>query len=208
MMELGRLEAFSDGVFAVAITLLALDLSVGGPEDGSLAHQLLNHWPAFVAYLISFFTIGVIWVNHHVLFAGLARLDRTMLFVNLLLMLFVVAIPFATATMAEYLPDGGPDSHLATSLYGVVMTGMASSFGLVLNHAIKREHMADPLEPAAQKAAQRRFAVGIMTYVGASLLAWVSASAAFACYGAVAIFYVLEQTPSRQTTKRAAAELR
>ena len=199
-MERGRLEAFSDGVFAISITLLALDLTLGGPEEGPLAHQLLNHWPAFVAYLISFFTIGVIWVNHHALFAGLVRLDRQMLFVNLLLMLFIAAIPFATATMAEYLAAGGPDSRLATAMYGVVMTGMAGSFGLVLRRAIKHEHMSDPLEPAAQTAAQRRFVVGILTYVGATLLALVSAPVAFACYGAVAIFYVLEQTPSRQMT--------
>jgi uncharacterized membrane protein len=197
-MERGRLEAFSDGVFAVAITLLALDLTVAGPEEGSLAHQLLSHWPAFVAYLISFFTIGVIWVNHHVLFASLVRLDRTMLFVNLLLMLFVVAIPFATATMAEYVAEGGPDSRLATAIYGAVMTGMASSFGLVLNRAITHGHMADPLEPAARAAAQRRFGGGILVYVCATLLALLNAPAAFACYGAVAMFYVLEQTPSRQ----------
>jgi uncharacterized membrane protein len=205
-MERGRLEAFSDGVFAVAITLLALNLTVAGPEEGPLAQQLLTHWPAFVAYLISFFTIGVIWVNHHVLFGGLARLDRTLLFVNLLLMLFVVAIPFATATMAEYLADGGPDSRLATAIYGAVMTGMAGSFGLVLNRAIRHEHMSDPLEPAARTAAQRRFAAGILVYVGASFLALVNAPVAFACYGAVAFFYVLEQTPSRQAVSPARQE--
>ena len=66
-MDRGRLEAFSDGVFAVAITLLALNLAVGGPRYGPLAHQLADQWPAFVAYLISFFTIGIIWVNHHAL---------------------------------------------------------------------------------------------------------------------------------------------
>lgn len=197
-MDGGRLEAFSDGVFAVAITLLALDLSVAGPEQGPLAHQLVTRWPAFVAYLISFFTIGVIWVNHHALFTGLARLDRAMLFVNLLLMLFVVAIPFATATMAEYLSAGGQDSRLATAIYGAVMTGMAASFGLVLRRAIKHEHMKDPLNPAARVAAQRRFAAGILVYVGATVLALLSAPAAFACYGVVAIFYVLEQTPGRE----------
>src|SRR5215831_8382274 len=101
-VDRGRLEAFSDGVFAVAITLLALNLFVAGPGHGPLVRQLGDHWPSFVAYLISFFTIGVIWVNHHALMRNVAAVDRTLLFLNLVLLLFVVLIPFATGTMAEY----------------------------------------------------------------------------------------------------------
>ena len=107
-MDRSRLEAFSDGVFAVAITLLALNLAVAGPGTGSLLDQLGRHWPAFVAYVISFFTIGIIWVNHHALVRNIAVVDRTLLFVNLLLLLFVVAIPFVTATMADYLTGRRP----------------------------------------------------------------------------------------------------
>src|SRR5580704_9166580 len=103
-MDRSRLEAFSDGVIAVAITLLALNLTVAGPGHGSsLAQQLHDKWPAFVAYLISFFTIGIIWVNHHALVRTIKTVDRTLLFLNLVLLLFVVAIPFATATVADYL---------------------------------------------------------------------------------------------------------
>jgi len=76
-MERDRLEAFSDGVIAVAITLLALDLVIAGPGHGSLVKQLGDHWPSFVAYLISFFTIGIIWVNHHDLVKNIAHVDRT-----------------------------------------------------------------------------------------------------------------------------------
>ncbi len=92
-MSLGRLEAFSDGVFAVAITLLTLNLTVAGPGHGKLINLLGHARSAFVAYVVSFFTIGVIWVNHRSLFSGLARVDRVLLFLNLLLLLFVVAIP-------------------------------------------------------------------------------------------------------------------
>src|SRR5262249_11273606 len=88
----GRLEAFSDGVFAVAITLLALNLAVAGPGHGSLGRQLTDHWPSFVAYGISFFTIGIIWVNHHALFGTLKAIDRTLVFWNLLLLFFIVSI--------------------------------------------------------------------------------------------------------------------
>src|SRR5690242_21716180 len=103
-MESDRLEAFSDGVFAVAITLLALDLVVPGPGGGiSLAQKLQHHVPSFAAFVVSFLTIGIIWVNHHTLFRNFAEVDRPLLFLNLLLLFFVVCIPFATSTFAAYL---------------------------------------------------------------------------------------------------------
>ena len=101
-MDRGRLEAFSDGVFAVAITLLALDLTVAGPEAHThLSHQLHDKWPAFLALLISFFTIGIIWVNHHQLVSNIVVVTRALLFLNLVLLLFVVLIPFANAICRE-----------------------------------------------------------------------------------------------------------
>ena len=92
-MDRSRLEAFSNGVIAVAITLLALDLTVAGPGHGQLAHQLAEHWPAFLAYVISFLTIGIIWVNHHALIRTIKTVTRTLLFLNLLLLLLRRADP-------------------------------------------------------------------------------------------------------------------
>ena len=137
-MDRSRLEAFSDGVFAVAITLLALNLIVARPgRHDTLLHQLGTHWPVFVAYLISFFIIGIVWVNHHVLVRGIAVVDRTLLFLNLVLLLFVVMIPWATATTANYLaaylaPHGSyahRDTQIAMMLYGAVFLGMSAGFG-------------------------------------------------------------------------------
>ena len=122
-MDRGRLEAFSDGVFAVAITLLALNLAVKGPGYGTLAHQLAHQWPGYLAYLISFFTIGIIWVNHHTLVSNVAVVTRMLLFLNLVLLLFVVLIPVATGTVADYLADGGFDAKLAVAVYGIVLDG-------------------------------------------------------------------------------------
>ncbi len=169
-MDRGRLEAFSDGVFAVAITLLALNLAVGGPGHGPLLQQLGQHWPTFIAYLISFFTIGIIWVNHHALMTNIRVVDRTLLFLNLLLLLFVVVIPFATATMAEYLTSGGQDAHTAMALY-----------------AVPRER---------RRRAWLQFGVGLLVYLVATGVAFVNAPAALAIIGLVAVYYMVDPRPA------------
>src|SRR5215472_15219390 len=125
LMDSARLEAFSDGVFAVAITLLALNLIVPGPGHGKLSTQLVHHWPSFAGYLVSFLTIGIIWVNHHTLFKNFAKIDRALLFFNLLLLFFVVAIPFATSTLALYLRHGGTQASVAAALYQAIFEGMS-----------------------------------------------------------------------------------
>jgi uncharacterized membrane protein len=190
-----RLEAFSDGVFAVAITLLALNLAIGGPGHGALTGQLLSHWPAYVAYVVSFSTIGVIWVNHHALFSQIASADRRLLFLNLLLLFFVVSIPFTTSTMAEYLPANDSDAHVATATYGVIMTGMALSFDLVLWHSLRLNHVPAPPTRAGRFLIQLRFGVGTIVYVVATALAFVNVWIAVALFAATALYYVLQQSP-------------
>jgi len=135
----GRLEAFSDGVFAVAITLLSIDLVVAGPGHGTtLAHQLREAWPNFAAFLVSFFVVGIIWVNHHSLFKNFAKVDRTLLFLNLLLLLFVVTIPFVTSTLAK-VPDRQLPlaPSLAAVLYSGVSLAMSVSFALLFNWSVR-----------------------------------------------------------------------
>ena len=142
-MDRGRLEAFSDGVFAVAITLLALNLTVPGGKD--LLMQLTQHWPAFAGYLVSFLTIGIIWVNHHVLVRQITKVDRTLLFVNLMLLLFVVLIPFGTATAADYLPHNSRDARLAMVLYSGIFLGMSAGFGAIFEWTLHGERVYHPL---------------------------------------------------------------
>jgi uncharacterized membrane protein len=196
-MDSARLEAFSDGVFAVAITLLALDLAVAGPGHGTLAHQLANKWPSFAAYAISFLTIGIIWVNHHGVFKNLSEIDRTLLFFNLLLLFFVVSIPFATSTMATYLREGGADSHLASVLYLGAFEGMSIAFTLIFWWAIRHEHMRVPLSPADARRASIRFGIGQVGYIVGIGVCFVSAPAALVISFLVAVYYVFEQTPRR-----------
>jgi uncharacterized membrane protein len=192
-----RLEAFSDGVFAVAITLLALNVAVAGPGHGvSLARQLGSHWPAFVAYVISFFTIGIIWVNHHGLLRAVKSVDRTLLFVNLAMLLFVVLIPFSTATAAEYLSRDDWDSRVAMALYAGVFLGMSVGFGGIFEWTLHGEHVYRPVPAEQHWAARFRFAGGAGIYAVCVVVALFNAYIAFVLMGLVAVYYIFERLPS------------
>jgi TMEM175 potassium channel family protein len=199
-MDRSRLEAFSDGVFAVAITLLALNLTVAGPGHGpkypSLTDQLQAHWPAFLAYLLSFFMIGIIWVNHHVLVRSITKVDRTLLFVNLVLLLFVVLIPFATATVADYLTKNTWDANVAMALYGGVLLGMSIGFGSIFEWTLHGQRVYQPLPPEKHWAARARFVGGGLVYVVAIIVALINAIAAFVLIALVAVYYIVERTPA------------
>ena len=195
-MDRGRLEAFSDGVFAVAITLLALNLTIAGPGHGTLAHQIGQHWPGYVAYLISFFTIGIIWVNHHSLVSNVAEVTRLLLFLNLVLLLFVVLVPVATGMVAEYLGPGGFDAKLAVALYGAVLFGMSAGFAGIAEWSLKAGRTLAPVPPDRRWAARLRFMAGGLVYLAITGLAFVSAPAGFVLSGLVGLYYVFEQTPA------------
>jgi uncharacterized membrane protein len=194
-VDRGRLEAFSDGVIAVAITLLALNLFVLVPGHGPLLGQLAAHWPAFIAYVVSFFVIGIVWVNHHALLNNIVVVDRTLLFLNLVLLLFVVMIPFATSTMAFYLTSRDQDSHIAMVLYGVILEGMAVSFAAIFGWSLGKGRTNYPLPPAAQRAAWLRFSVGVLAYLVAIGVAFISAPAALLIIALIALYYIAERTP-------------
>jgi uncharacterized membrane protein len=192
-MSTRRLESFSDGVLAVAITLLSLDLAVSGPGHGTLAHQLTQRWPTFTSYVVSFLVIGIIWINHHSLFSNLEKIDRGTLFLNLLLLLFVVAIPFATATMAEYLRVGGSDSHLAAALYAVVSLGVGLAFAMMFLWSSRHGHFRTALDPRTRRNAFVRFGIGNLAYTLAIGLAFVSAWLTLVVVALAAIYYSFEQ---------------
>ena len=196
VVETSRAEAFSDGVFAVAITLLALDLRPG--EGATLGEQLLDRDAIahYAAYVVSFVVIGIIWVNHHSVFRQITRVDRVLLFANLLLLLFVAAIPFPTALLAEHLGDA-TDSHPAAFAYSAVMFLMGASFGLVWWWAVRGGRLLDrPMRPAEERVALRRFTVGTAAYLSLMALAWLSAPLTLAGHLLVAVYYVLDQVPA------------
>jgi len=196
-MDRSRLEAFSDGVFAVAITLLALNLTVAGPGGHlSLADHLHEKWPAFLAYLISFFMIGIVWVNHHVLVRSIVKVDRTLLFLNLVLLLFVVLIPFATGTVADYFSRHDWNTRVAMMLYGGVFLGMSVGFGTIFEWTLHGQRVHQPLPPERHWPARVRFLVGGLVYVAAIVIALFSDVASFVLIAAVAVYYIVERTPA------------
>jgi Endosomal/lysosomal potassium channel TMEM175 len=138
---------------------------VNGPGHGPLASQLADKWPAFVAYLISFFTVGIIWVNHHALVSNIVTVSRTLLFLNLVLLLFVVMVPFATVTVADYLAHGGFDAQLAFAVYGIVLDGMSIGFASMLEWSLGEGRTRIAVPPGQRWAVQVRFTSGGLAYL-------------------------------------------
>jgi uncharacterized membrane protein len=194
VFSVGRVEAFSDGVLAVAITLLVLDLHLDAAK-GSIADQLGSTWPSYAAYLVSFFVIGVVWVNHHALFARASGADRVILFYNLMLLMFVTLIPFTTSTLAGYLRAGGSDERLAVVFYGAATEGMAIAFTLILRHLVHHGLVRTQATPEQARQAVRRFGVGSLIYPVITLIGLISPVAMLVCYAALTGFYMFDQTP-------------
>ena len=202
-MEKGRAEAFSDGVLAVAITLLVLDLHVEATGHGSLSHQLAQTWPSFAAYLVSFFVIGVIWVNHHALFALIDRVDRVLLFENLTLLMFVTTLPFTTSTLATFVREGGANARWAVVLYGISNIGMAFGFTAMLSRIVHHGLLANPVTPEVAKRAVQRFGLGTIAYPVATAAGLFWPPLILIAIGVLAVYYMAEQTQILPNADRA-----
>jgi uncharacterized membrane protein len=193
-----RVEAFSDGVFAIAIaiTLLILEIKVPkGGEHGALWHALGAQWPSYAAYVVSFLVIGIMWVNHHQLFSYVVRVDRTLMFLNLLVLMVVAAVPWPTAVLAEYLREDGA-SHVAAAVYSMVMVVMAFAFQAVWWHLTRTGHLfASRVDVPAARATRLRFALGSLAYPVTVGLAFVSAPLTLAAHGLLALYYGFNLVP-------------
>jgi uncharacterized membrane protein len=190
MNSTARLETFSDGVFAIAATLLILEIRL--PDDVSVTHGLVHAWPSYVAYATSFLTIGIIWVNHHTVLQQIGRVDRTFLFINVVFLMIVAFSPFPTRVVAEHLREGSKSAAFA---YGVDFTLMAISYGAMWFYAaIGRRLIAEDADQRVVSGISRSFAPGSFIYGAATLSSLISAYLAVALYAAIAIFYVVESS--------------
>lgn len=190
MNDTARLETFSDGIFAIAATLLILDVNLNG--DGSVAHQLVQAWPSYAAYAISFATLGIVWVNHHTVFKQIGRVDRTFLFINVLFLMVVAFTPFPTRVLAENMRE---QSKAAAVAYGLTYTAMALCFNALWFYAARRRRLiAEDADQRTVSGISRSFAPGAFIYGIATLSALLSAVLAVVLYAAIAIFYVIESS--------------
>ena len=191
-----RLEAFSDGVLAIAITLLVLDISVRPP--GGLT-DLLREWPALLGYVVSFVTIGAVWLAHTTLTEVLSRTDQILLRLNLLLLLAVAFLPFPTRMVADSLSltATGPE-RVAVTLYGLVLLAvrilLAALFAYASREQLLVERLAGP-DSEAVAAARRKNLPAILAYAATVLVGLLLPVVAVAVYFGIAIFVV---TPFRQ----------
>jgi uncharacterized membrane protein len=190
-MSKGRAEAFSDGVFAIAITLLVL--TIGQPQNyHDLGGELLRQWPSYAAYVVSFAVIGIMWFNHHVIFSLLARVDRTFLFLNLLLLLSVVFIPYPTGVFGEALRRG-EGTRDAAVMYSVVMALNAYSWGSLWLYASGRRRLLVDSFPEEQRGLTSvLFLAGDVVYTATIAVALVNAYACLALYAALAAYYSVD----------------
>jgi uncharacterized membrane protein len=186
---------------AVAITLLVLGIAVPPPGKESLGHALLAQWPHYAAYVTSFATIGIIWINHHAVIGRLREADHAILVLNLLLLLCVVALPFATNLMAVYLKESN-GQHVAAAVYGGAYLVMTIVFAVLNRHILfPKAHLLEPeLSYAQRRQILSRGVTGVVPYAVATALAAVSAYATLAICAAVAVFYALPRATGSDVT--------
>jgi uncharacterized membrane protein len=198
--ETQRLEAFSDGVYAIAITLLVLELKVPRalPPGQSVAQALAAQWPVYIAFLVSFGTIGIMWLNHHRLFSMIHRTDNRLLLLNLLLLLMVTLVPFPTFLLAEYFV--GDDGRTAAMLYSAHGFNLAVAYNVLWRHAAGNggrllDRTVD-LKKVAGMTQQYRF--GPLLYLISFGLAFWHVWASVLANGALAVFFALSPPDVRK----------
>ena len=186
-----RLEAFADGIFAIAATLLTLNLAV--TEGHPLGHELLIIWPQYAANAISFVTIGIIWINHHTVMHQIAHVDRTFLTLSVLFLAVIAFIPFPTRLLAQHIQDDG--AQAAALLYGSTLTLTAVFFNVIWRYAAwGRRLLRQDAEEKAVQGISRSYALGPPIYLAATVVAFKSPVASAALFGVLAIFYTLESS--------------
>jgi uncharacterized membrane protein len=189
MLTKNRLEAFSDGVMAIAITLLVLDLALRPP--GSPLHQFLEAWPSYLAYVVSFLTIGAAWIDHNALTDRLVRVDTVLLRINLVFLLLVAFLPFPTRLVAESLHESTSPERVATVVYGLTLLAIQLVFS-ALDAYSRREHLVEPgAVPPDLRMERRKFRFAVVGYMVTILLALVTPTVAVALYFGIAIFLVV-----------------
>ncbi len=190
--ETGRLEAFSDGVFAIAITLLILELKVpvlapGSVSVSALAKGLLQQWPSYISLVTSFFTILVMWIHHHALFTHVRRCDAWVHYANGVLLLAVTFVPYPTSVLATYLNT--PAAKMAAAFYAGTFVMVSLGFNLVLRAAFRKKLLVESTPPKFVEKTCRDYMTGIPAYMIAVVCAFIDVRLCLAVCTALWIFW-------------------
>lgn len=200
--DLGRLDAFSDGVFAIAITLLVLTIQV--PEPSSLGHRslasaLLHNWPVYVAYIVSFVFVLIMWVNHHNMFKAIVRVDHGLLLLNGALLLFVTLVSFPTSLLAQYLTTR--DAPTAAAVYNGLFAAIAVVFNLLWSYIVRHPALLRVrVDEATVASITRRYRFGPLLYLVALLVGFLYVPASITLSLGLAIFFALPHQSHAATT--------
>jgi len=203
IMETNRLEGFSDAVFAIAITLLVLEIKV--PHSGAgMGSALLNLWPSYLAYALSFIVLGNIWINHHAMFKQIVRADQPFLIINIIFLMFIAFLPFTTAVLAQALHDG-IDQPLVTAFYG----GILAVIGVIVNAkwqyaAYGHKLLSKSISKLEAKQYGYRLLVGPLAYSVAALIALIAPWLALIIYASINVFFFWPRDwhPTGSTSKQ------
>jgi uncharacterized membrane protein len=187
--DTSRLVAFSDGVFAITITLLVLEITPPS-DDRNLLHGLLALWPSYLAYAVTFLFIGQVWVNHHVMFDHIRAADRTVLLLNTVLLMVVAFLPFATSVLADALRSGH-GQRTAVVFYGIAFDVTALTFNAVWQYACRHRLLSQALDSAGATAISRRFQLALAWLAAGALLGAVLPVLGVAVIAAFNAFYWL-----------------
>lgn len=187
--ETARIEAFSDGVFAIAVTLLILEVKIPAAGTHDLGAQLLRQWPQYVAFVLSFAFIGIMWINHHRLFNYIRRADNNLLVLNLILLLGVTTVPFPTAVLASNL--GTSDQRTAAMLYNGTYVFIATCFNLLWRYSVSRKLLGHDVDYAAGDKISKQYAFGPGLYLICALVAWWNVPISLVMNFALALFFAL-----------------
>ena len=205
--DTGRIEAFSDGVFAIAITLLIIEIGVPHLEDEppgtTLPQALVGLWPSYLGYVISFLQIGVIWANHHNRFRFIERSNHGLLFLNILFLMCVAFIPFPTALLAEYLERTASERETAGVIYAGTLAVTAVFFTLLWLYAAANRLVDRNLDPSLVRAMTRRYLLGTVAYLLVFVLAYVNVAASLILIVILALLFVLPEPGDRAGKERA-----
>ncbi len=205
--ETSRIEMFSDGVFAIAITLLVIEIGVphleNEPEGTTLFGALIERWPSYLGYALSFLQIGVIWANHHNRFTYIARSDHILLFLNIVFLMCVAFIPFPTALLAEYIQS--EERTVAVAVYTGTLAVTAVFFTLLWLYAANGHRLVNrDLDPVTLRSMTRRYVFGMALYIAAFALTFINAVLSLALIVGLALLFILPE-PGRRLVKSEAS---